>query len=234
MNRVEKIAGHVADGGSCAKIGVKADNDAVRSGGRLRLVPPQRSSSTARMSVQAIVKVYGPPPLFLATIPVLLQVSCVNITPQVICCAVRTALGKSKKGSFRTTTPEDLLAACYQGIIKKTGVDPALIADAQIGNVLQPGAGAVSARVSQFMGGLPCGASAVAVNRQCSSGLQTIASVGAAIQVLSDAVFHTRTVGVLACFQRNSTGLHPAGTYHNGIGRNGQTVSMAVRTPRRL
>mmetsp|Transcript_13314 Transcript_13314/g.32618 ORF Transcript_13314/g.32618 Transcript_13314/m.32618 type:complete len:424 (-) Transcript_13314:790-2061(-) len=100
----------------------------------------------------------------------------------VICCAIRTALGKSKKGSFKDTPPEELLAACYEGIVKKTGIDPALIQDAQIGNVLQGGAGAMAARIAQFMAKYPANTSAVAVNRQCSSGLQCIANVTSAIQ----------------------------------------------------
>ena len=73
----------------------------------------------------------------------------------VIVCALRTPLAKSKKGSFKDTYPEDLLAACYRGILEKTKIDPKLISDAQIGNVLQPGGGAVAARLSQFMAGLP-------------------------------------------------------------------------------
>ncbi|CAD7966060.1 unnamed protein product [Amoebophrya sp. A25] len=127
MHRIEAVAGQVTGGHASAKIGVKADTDAV------------------------------------------------------ICCAVRTALGKSKKGSFKDTPPEELLAACYEGIVKKTNINPALIQDAQIGNVLQAGAGAMSARIAQFMAKYPSNTSAVAVNRQCSSGLQTIANVSAAI-----------------------------------------------------
>lgn len=103
-------------------------------------------------------------------------------TDAVICCAIRTPLAKSKKGSFKDTLPEDLLAACYEGIVKKTGIDPKHICDAQIGNVLQPGGGAIQARVSQFMAKYPASCSAVAINRQCSSGLQCIANVSSAIQ----------------------------------------------------
>lgn len=100
----------------------------------------------------------------------------------VICCAIRTALTKAKKGSFKDTLPEDLLAACYEAIVQKTKIDPKHIADAQIGNVLQPGGGPIPARVSQFMAKYPASCAAVAVNRQCSSGLQCVANVSAAIQ----------------------------------------------------
>ncbi|CAD7936099.1 unnamed protein product [Amoebophrya sp. A120] len=104
-----------------------------------------------------------------------------NDNDAVICCTLRTALCKNKKGSFKDTPPEELLAACYEAIVQKTKIDPALIQDAQIGNVLQGGAGAMAARIAQFMAKYPANTSAVAVNRQCSSGLQCIANVSAAI-----------------------------------------------------
>ena len=71
----------------------------------------------------------------------------------VICCALRTPLGRSKKGSFKDTPPEDLLAAVFAAIVKKTNIDPWQISDAVIGNVLAPGAAALQARVGQLMGG---------------------------------------------------------------------------------
>lgn len=100
----------------------------------------------------------------------------------VICCAVRTAVTKAKKGGFRNTTAEDLLAAVTKAVIEKTKIDPALIGDAQIGNVLMPGAAALSARQGQLMGGMPASVPLMTINRQCSSGLQTVANVAANIK----------------------------------------------------
>eukprot|EP00933_Yihiella_yeosuensis_P026933 TRINITY_DN2089_c1_g1_i2.p1 TRINITY_DN2089_c1_g1~~TRINITY_DN2089_c1_g1_i2.p1 ORF type:complete len:427 (+),score=132.61 TRINITY_DN2089_c1_g1_i2:101-1381(+) len=99
----------------------------------------------------------------------------------VICCAVRTPIGKANKGGLKDTPPEDLLAPLFKAIIEKTKVDPKKVGDIQIGNVNQPGAGAVSSRMAQFVGGFTYDASAMAVNRQCSSGLQAVANVAAAI-----------------------------------------------------
>jgi len=84
-----------------------------------------------------------------------------------------------KSFNVRTFKPhqEIMFFSNPQGIQQKTRIDPKHIADAQIGNVLQPGAGAVAARTSQFIGGLPCSSSAMAINRQCSSGLQVILQV---------------------------------------------------------
>jgi acetyl-CoA acyltransferase 1 len=67
-------------------------------------------------------------------------------------------------------------------VVKRTGVDPKLIGDCQIGNVLQPGAGAMQARVAQFLGGMPIDVPVLSLNRQCSSGLQAVASVAGSIK----------------------------------------------------
>jgi acetyl-CoA acyltransferase 1 len=48
--------------------------------------------------------------------------------------------------SFKNTTTDDLLAAVLKAVLDESGVDPAAIGDIVIGNVLLPGAGAVSAR----------------------------------------------------------------------------------------
>jgi acetyl-CoA acyltransferase 1 len=100
----------------------------------------------------------------------------------VICCAVRTAVTKAKKGGFRSTPSEDMLAPLFKAVIEKTKVDPALVGDTQIGNVLMPGAAALSARQGQLMGGIPYTVPLLTINRQCSSGLQTVANVAANIK----------------------------------------------------
>eukprot|EP00746_Dinoflagellata_sp_MGD_P161775 gnl/MRDRNA2_/MRDRNA2_89047_c0_seq1.p1 gnl/MRDRNA2_/MRDRNA2_89047_c0~~gnl/MRDRNA2_/MRDRNA2_89047_c0_seq1.p1 ORF type:complete len:429 (+),score=111.45 gnl/MRDRNA2_/MRDRNA2_89047_c0_seq1:83-1369(+) len=100
----------------------------------------------------------------------------------VICCAVRTAVTKAKKGLFKDTPGEDMLAPLFKAIIEKTGVDPALVGDTQIGNVLMPGAAAMAARQGQLMGGIPYTVPILTINRQCSSGLQTVANVAANIK----------------------------------------------------
>ncbi|XP_057700746.1 3-ketoacyl-CoA thiolase, peroxisomal isoform X3 [Corythoichthys intestinalis] len=53
---------------------------------------------------------------------------------------------------------------------------------ASTGNVLQPGAGAVMARVAQFLSGFPESVPVYTVNRQCSSGLQAILNIAGAIR----------------------------------------------------
>lgn len=100
----------------------------------------------------------------------------------VICCAVRTAIAKAKKGGFRNSPAEDMLAPLFKAIVEKTKVDPAAIGDTQIGNVLMPGAAAMAARQGQLMGGIPYTVPILTINRQCSSGLQAVANVAANIK----------------------------------------------------
>jgi len=100
----------------------------------------------------------------------------------VICCAVRTAIAKANKGGFKDTPCEDMLAPLFQAVVARTKVDPKAIGDIQIGNVSQPGAGAASSRMSQFLGGLPYDVPSSAINRQCSSGLQAVANIASSIK----------------------------------------------------
>jgi acetyl-CoA acyltransferase 1 len=95
----------------------------------------------------------------------------------VICSAVRTPITKAKKGGFKDTCQEDLLVAVFREAIKRSGVDPALIGDVAVGNVLPPGGGATVARMAQLAAGIPYTVPISTTNRQCSSGLNAVASI---------------------------------------------------------
>jgi acetyl-CoA acyltransferase 1 len=100
----------------------------------------------------------------------------------VICCAVRTAITKGKKGGFKDTPTENMIAPLLKEILKRTKVDPKKIGDVQIGNVGLPGAGALTGRMGQLLGGVPYDVPMSVVNRQCSSGLQAVANIAANIK----------------------------------------------------
>ena len=53
-------------------------------------------------------------------------------------------------------------------------MDPALIQDIAVGNVLPPGGGASAARMAALYAGIPNTVPINTVNRQCSSGLTAI------------------------------------------------------------
>lgn len=100
----------------------------------------------------------------------------------VICCAVRTAIAKANRGGFKDTPCEEMLAPLFKAIVERTKLDPKCVGDISIGNVSQPGAGAVTSRMAQFMGDLPFEVPLSTVNRQCSSGLQAVADIASSIR----------------------------------------------------
>ncbi|MBE7515372.1 MAG: acetyl-CoA C-acyltransferase [Chloracidobacterium sp.] len=94
----------------------------------------------------------------------------------VIVSAVRTAVGKAPKGTLRNTRPDDLAAAAITDAVARAGVDVSLIDDVIMGCAFpEAEQGMNVARTASIAAGLPVAASAMTVNRYCSSGLQTIA-----------------------------------------------------------
>lgn len=100
----------------------------------------------------------------------------------VIVSALRTPITKAKRGGFKDTTPDVLLGHVLQAVLKQAKLDPTLVGDVVVGNVLQPGAGAAMARMAQLAAGIPHTVPLHVVNRQCSSGLQAVANVVSAIK----------------------------------------------------
>ncbi|CAI0436748.1 unnamed protein product [Linum tenue] len=101
----------------------------------------------------------------------------------VIVAAYRTALCKSKRGNFKDTFADDLLAPVLKAVIEKTNLNPSEIGDIVVGTVLAPGSQRASeCRMASFYAGIPETVPVRTVNRQCSSGLQAVADVAAAIK----------------------------------------------------
>jgi len=100
----------------------------------------------------------------------------------VIVSAYRTALTKAKRGGFKDTHITHLLAAVLKATIEKNKLDPKLVGDIVVGNVLCPGAGATQARMAMFLAGFPEVVPITSVNRQCSSGLQAVANIASSIK----------------------------------------------------
>lgn len=94
----------------------------------------------------------------------------------------RTAIGRSGRGGFKDTTPDELLSAVMTAVLQDVKLSPAQLGDICVGNVLQPGAGATMARIAQFLSDIPETVPLSAVNRQCSSGLQAVASIAGGIR----------------------------------------------------
>uniref|UniRef100_A0A8D2H766 acetyl-CoA C-acetyltransferase n=2 Tax=Urocitellus parryii TaxID=9999 RepID=A0A8D2H766_UROPR len=63
----------------------------------------------------------------------------------------RTAIGKAGRGGFKDTTPDELLSAVLTAVLQDVKLRPEQLGDISVGNVLQPGAGAIMARIAQFL-----------------------------------------------------------------------------------
>lgn len=92
----------------------------------------------------------------------------------VIVSALRTPVTKAKKGGLAEACPEDMLGHVLKGVIAQSKVDPKLIQDVAVGNVLPPGGGATVARMATLWAGIPNTAAVNTLNRQCSSGLASV------------------------------------------------------------
>ena len=95
----------------------------------------------------------------------------------VIVSAVRTPVGRAYKGSLRATRPDDLAAlAIKEALARVPAVEPKDIDDVILGCAMPEGEQGMNvARIASLRAGLPVEASAMTVNRFCSSGLQAIA-----------------------------------------------------------
>ena len=95
----------------------------------------------------------------------------------VIASSVRTAVGKATKGTLRATRPDDLAAAAIkEAVTRAKGLEAKEIEDVVLGCAMpEAEQGMNMARIASLRAGLPVEASAMTINRFCSSGLQAIA-----------------------------------------------------------
>ncbi|MEN6299955.1 MAG: acetyl-CoA C-acyltransferase [Anaerolineaceae bacterium] len=101
----------------------------------------------------------------------------------VIVAALRTAVGKAKKGSLATTRPDEMAAAVIRELLQRTPeISPAEIDDVILGCAFPEGEqGMNMARLVSLRAGLPDSVPAETINRFCSSGLQSIVHAAYAI-----------------------------------------------------
>ena len=102
-----------------------------------------------------------------------------------IVAATRTPIGKSHRGFFRNTRPDDLLVAALRGALAQVPtLDPAAIEDAIIGCAMPEGPqGLNMARIGALLAGLPNTVGGITVNRFCASGLSAIQMAADRIRV---------------------------------------------------
>lgn len=100
----------------------------------------------------------------------------------VIVSTARTALGKSFRGAFNDTEAPAMGGHAVRAAVKKAGIDPALIDDCIFGAAAQQGTQSYNlGRLCAIAGGLPESTAGMAIERQCSSGLMSIATAAKSI-----------------------------------------------------
>lgn len=87
--------------------------------------------------------------------------------------AVRTPMG-SFMGAFSTVSATQLGATAIQGALQKAQLDPSLVDEVFMGNVLQAGVGQAPARQAALGAGLGKNVPCTTVNKVCASGMKSI------------------------------------------------------------
>ncbi len=104
------------------------------------------------------------------------------MTSALIVDAVRSAIGR-RNGTLSVVRADDLAADVLNGLVGRTGLDPAYVEDVQMGCVTQVGEQALNVgRTSLLAAGWPETVAATTVDRQCGSSLQAAFNAAAAIQ----------------------------------------------------
>ena len=102
-----------------------------------------------------------------------------------IVAASRTPIGKSHRGVFRNTRPDDLLVAAIQAALRQVPtLDPTAIEDAIVGCAMpEAEQGMNMARLAVLLAGLPNSVGGITVNRFCASGLSAVQMAADRIRV---------------------------------------------------
>ena len=104
--------------------------------------------------------------------------------------AVRSAVGRAKKGSLANRRPDELAGEVVRALMARNPeVDPSTVEDLVLGCAFPEGEQGMNvARMVGRLGGLPEESSGVTINRFCSSGLQSIAMAAASVKAGYDDV----------------------------------------------
>jgi acetyl-CoA acyltransferase len=102
-----------------------------------------------------------------------------------IVAATRTPIGKSGRGYFRNTRPDDLLVAAVRSALRQVpSLDPKAIEDAVVGcSFPEAEQGMNMARVAMVLAGLPHTVGGVTINRFCAGGLTAVQMAADRIRV---------------------------------------------------
>ena len=102
----------------------------------------------------------------------------------VIVSTARTPIGRAYRGAFNNTPSPTLAAHVLNAAVSRAGVEPGEIDDCLLGCSLPQGGQHTIGRMAALRAGFPVTVPGMTLDRQCSSGLMTIAT--AAKQIIVD------------------------------------------------
>ena len=91
----------------------------------------------------------------------------------VIVSGARTPVGRFG-GAFKDVSAPDLGAIAIKAAIERAGISPDMVDEVVLGNAIQAAEAGYAARLASLKSGIPHETPTIAVNRQCSSGLEAI------------------------------------------------------------
>jgi acetyl-CoA C-acetyltransferase len=102
-------------------------------------------------------------------------------TDVVIISGCRTPIGKFQ-GSLNDLSAPQLGAVAVREVVRRANLDPKLVDECIMGNVVSAGLGQNPARQAALFGGLPPEVGAMTINKVCGSGLKAVALAAQAIE----------------------------------------------------
>lgn len=145
----------------------------------------------------------------------------------------RTAIGKSKRGGFRFTTPVDLAYYAITDLLKKVPqLDPSRVDDLIVGNAVPEAEQGLQMARWVAVRSLPFEVPGVSINRYCGSGIESIAMATAKIKAgMADVIIAggtesmslVPTVGYKTVPNYEIAKVHPE--YYIGMGLTAENVA---------
>jgi acetyl-CoA acyltransferase len=131
-----------------------------------------------------------------------------------IVAATRLPVGK-RKGMFRTTRPDDMLAFALRSVLAQVPqIDPKLVGDVIVGCAMpEAEQGMNVARIGLLLAGMPDSVPGMTVNRFCASGVQAVAMAADRIRLGEADVMiaaGTETMSLMSQMMGNKVSLNPA------------------------
>ncbi|WP_461175313.1 acetyl-CoA C-acetyltransferase (plasmid) [Arthrobacter sp. Z1-9] len=151
-----------------------------------------------------------------------------NVPDVVICEPVRTPIGRYG-GMFRDVTAPELGVAALQGLIDRTGIDPAEINDVILGHANANSEAPAIGRIVALDAGLPFSVAGQHVDRRCGSGLQAVINAIMQVQTGANSVVVAGGTESMSNASFYSTDMRWGGartgvTMHDGLVRGRETA----------